>query len=80
MTKTFTVYPVKSPGTELEVKLAKMIGTSPGMIRYWAARLLTELKLERPLTPEEDKHVASRVYSSFPRVGTRYQLWPGAGA
>ena len=77
MGRRCTVYPVKHVGTDFEVELARAVGTSPGMIRYWAARLLTEIKLGRKITEKEKTHLRSRVYSSFPRVGTRYVLWPG---
>jgi len=76
MSRRCTVYPVKKVGTELEAKLAMAAETSPAMIRYWAARLLTEIKLSRRITEKERGHLSSRVYSSFPRVGTRYVLWP----
>lgn len=66
----------KRVGTVLEVKLARILDTSPAMIRFWAARLLVEINRGRRLTPEELKHVSSRAYASFPRVGTRYIIWP----
>lgn len=79
MSRRCTVYPLKKVGTNLEVKLARAIGTSPAMIRYWTARLLTEIKLSRRITKKEKGHLSSRVYSSFPRVGTKYVLWPEVG-
>lgn len=60
----------------LEVKLARLIGSSPAMIRFWAARLILEITRGQMLSQKETKKLGSRVYASFPRIGTRYVLWP----
>lgn len=66
----------KARARPIEVGLARLTGSSPAVVRFWAARLVLELTLNRPLDKQEASKLASRVYASFPRIGTRYVLWP----
>lgn len=66
----------KALARPIEVRLAGLTSSSPAMVRFWAARLVIELTLGRPLDPDEASKLGSRVYASFPRVGTRYVIWP----
>uniref|UniRef100_A0A6M3JGT6 Uncharacterized protein n=1 Tax=viral metagenome TaxID=1070528 RepID=A0A6M3JGT6_9ZZZZ len=52
---------------EVETGIASILNKDPKIIRFFAARMLVELTLERPLTKEEQQKLFHRCRTNFLR-------------
>lgn len=68
--KRLTDHPQAPEDSALELRLSVAANKSAPMVRFYAARLLFELKLGRTLTPKEADRLEATARSLFPR-GTR---------